>query len=197
MLLPSRTSAQKSIQLAKNCQKRNVRHNYLLGTLKKRIQRLENDVDDEKKDDELSLSQNTIADIKCRKIEYIRKARGSAKAQNKSIPAGREYHSFRVAFQFTRNRDDMITHAAPVNVSRTPVRISSKQAAVYVDSEGISICKLRTDRICDEMDTVRSDNSACQSRLFLVYLDTSLRYGNVKMDMIVICGFMSLFGRDI
>ena len=90
MLLPSRTSAQKSIQLAKNCQKRNVRHNYLLGTLKKRIQRLKNDVDDEKKDDELSLSQNTIADVKRRKIDYIRKAACSAKAQKKSVPTGGE-----------------------------------------------------------------------------------------------------------
>ena len=67
-----------------------MRHNYLLGTLKKRIQRLENDVDDEKKDDELSLSQNTIADVKRRKIDYIRKAACSAKAQKKSVPTGEE-----------------------------------------------------------------------------------------------------------
>ncbi len=67
-----------------------MRHNYLLRALKKRIQRLKNDVDDEKKDDELSLSQNTIADVKSRKIDYIGKAACSAKAQKKGVPTGEE-----------------------------------------------------------------------------------------------------------
>jgi hypothetical protein len=76
--------------LSKSAIKGTVGHNHLLRTLKKRIQRLENDIDDKKKDDELSLSQNAIADVKSRKIDNIGKAACSAKAQKKGVPAGEE-----------------------------------------------------------------------------------------------------------
>ena len=53
---------------------------YLLHALKKGVQGLEHDVDDEEEDDELCLGQITVAHVDCRKVNNVSEAARCAKA---------------------------------------------------------------------------------------------------------------------
>ena len=53
---------------------------YLLHALKKGVQGLENNIDDEEEDDELCLGQVTVAHVDCRKEHNVSEAARCAKA---------------------------------------------------------------------------------------------------------------------